>query len=364
MRPTQKLRQTVALSLVKDMGPMAFKNALTVFGSIDRILGATAAEWRTVKGLARLNRHELEDRKLLEKADVEIEKAFRQKVDVLTFFDAAYPSFLKEIHDPPILLFVKGKLPSSQKLNIAIVGSRMASLYGLKMAESIAQNLATSGLVVVSGLARGIDSAAHRGALKAKGLTLAVLGGGLARIYPAENKKMAAQIAQTGALISEYPMDMESLRAHFPVRNRIISGLSRAVLVAEAREKSGALITADLALEQGREVYALPGQADSAKSFGSNWLLKQGAHFVTSAEDILQDFHITPSGKRTARNRSISVTEEESQLLSCLEGEAPMHMDEIVAKSRMEAVKTMVILSGLALKGVVRELPGKYFTGK
>ena len=356
------MRQTVALSLVKGMGPMAFKHALTVFGSVEGTLAATAAEWRKVQGLSRLDRREIEQRKLLEQADKEIEKAFTRQTDILTFFDDRYPAFLKEIHDPPILLFVKGKLPPSQKLNVAIIGSRAASLYGLKMAESIAHDLAVSGLVIVSGLAKGIDTAAHRGALKARGLTLAVLGGGISKLYPAENKKLAEQIVEKGAVISEYPMDMPPDPGYFPVRNRIISGLSRAVLVAEAREKSGALITADLALEQGREVYALPGHADSAKSQGSNRLLKQGAHFITGAEDILMDLHVTPGRKAT--NKRIPVTEEESQLLSYLEGEAPMHMDDIVAKSRLEPVKTMVLLSGLALKGAVRELPGKYFTGK
>lgn len=363
-RPTQKLRQVVALSLIKDMGPMSFKNGLMAFGSVEGILGASGAQWRQVKGLSRLSRREFEERKLLKMADVEIEKAFKQDAEILTFFDEHYPALLKEIHDPPILLFVKGQLPTSQKLNIAIVGSRAASLYGLKMTESIARDLALAGMVIVSGLAKGIDGAAHQGALNAKGLTIAVLGSGLSKIYPAENKKMAHQIAQTGALISEYPMDMAPLKENFPMRNRIISGLSRAVLVAEAREKSGALITADLALEQGREVYALPGQADSAKSCGSNWLLKQGAHFVTGAEDILQDFCMTSRVKKPARSKNIPVNEEESQILKFLEGEAPLHMDEIVAKSQLPAVKTMVLLSGLALKGVVQELPGKYFTGK
>ncbi len=346
------------------MGPVTFKNAVEAFGSPEGIFGASEAEWRKVQGLARLNRAELDEKKLLAAADREIEKAVNNDTDIITLFDRRYPAILKEIHDPPILLFVKGKLPPSQKLNIAIVGSRLASLYGLKMAESIAHDLAASGMVVVSGLARGIDASAHRGALTAKGLTLAVLGSGLSQVYPTENRKMADQIAQCGALLSEYPMDVCPHPGNFPMRNRIISGLSRAVLVAEAREKSGALITADLALEEGREVYALPGQADNLKSRGSNWLLKQGAHFVTSAEDILRDFNLMPGAKKQTRRKNISVTEEESQILRCLEGEAPLHMDEIVAKSQMAPVKTMVLLSGLALKGAVQELPGKYFTGK
>jgi DNA processing protein len=346
------------------MGPVAFKNGLMAFGSLEKILGASEAEWRKVQGLARLERRELEERKLLDAADREIEKALKQEVEIITFFDESYPELLKEIYDPPILLFAKGKLPSSQKLNIAIVGSRLASLYGLKMAESIAYDLALSAMVIVSGLAKGIDAAAHRGALAAKGLTIAVLGSGLSRIYPSDNKKMAAQIGQTGALLSEYPMDAAPRRENFPMRNRIISGLSRAVLVAEAREKSGALITADLALDEGREVYALPGHVDSVKSRGSNWLLKQGARFVTGSVDILRDFHLTPGEPKPAGKKNILVTEEESQLLQCLEGESPLHMDEIVSKSQMAPVKTMVLLSGLALKGAVRELPGKYFIRK
>ena len=358
---TQKLRQMMALTLVPGMGPVAFRNGLLTFGSLEGIFGATASEWRGVQYLSRLNKRLLDDPAIFRKADEEIEKALKADTAILTFFDGAYPSELKEIHDPPIVLYVKGRLPEKKHPRIAVVGSRAASLYGLKMAERVSRELAAAGMVVVSGLAIGIDTAAHKGALSAKGWTLAVLGGGISKIYPAENKKIAAEIVKTGALISEYPMDFYPKPGNFPVRNRIISGLSRAVLVAEARVKSGALITADLALEQGRDVYALPGPADSTKSEGSNALLKQGAHFITGAEDILREYS---TDLRKTQTKKISVTEEEKKLLSLLGGPEALHLDEIITRSEFPTQKAMGLLSVLAIKGAVQELPGKYFMEK
>ena len=365
MKITQKLRQMLALTLVPNMGPVAFKNGLMAFGSLEGIFGAPASEWRRVEWLARLNKSVLDEPKIFEEADKEIERALKEKVSIISFFDEAYPSELKEIHDPPIVLYVKGELPAKDLLRIAVVGSRYASSHGLKLAEQISHDLANSGVAVVSGLAKGIDTAAHRGALSAKAPTVAVLGSGLSLIYPPENKKIASEIASTGALISEYSMTLPPKPGNFPVRNRIISGLSRAVLVAEAREKSGALITADLALEQGRDVYALPGPADSVKARGSNSLLKQGARFVTSAQDILEDYGIESKGARSAASRKkISVTDEEKKLLECLEGLESLHLDDLIVKSEFPAGKAMGLLSVLALKGAVRELPGKYFAEK
>ena len=365
MKITQKLRQTLALTLIPGMGPVAFKNGLMSFGSLEGIFSAKASDWRGVEWLSRLNKSCLDDPKLFEEVDKEIERALKEKVRILTFFDEEYPSELKEIHDPPIVLYVQGELPPKQHLRVAVVGSRLASLYGLKMAEEISRDLAGSGAVVVSGLAKGIDSAAHKGALSAKGLTVAVLGSGLSQLYPPENKKMAQQIAASGALLSEYSMNILPKAGNFPVRNRIISGLSRAVFVAEAREKSGALITADLALEQGRDVYALPGQADSVKSRGSNSLLRQGARFITCAEDLLEDYKIEfQRSKNAASRKNVSVSEEERTLLACLQGLEPLHLDELIEKSELPAGKAMDVLSVLALKGAGRELPGKYFVEK
>jgi DNA processing protein len=350
MNITQKLRQVVALTLVPEMGPVAFKNGLTAFGSLEGLLGARISERRREK--------------IFDAADREIEKAFSRKVSLVTFFDEEYPSELKEIYDPPILLYVQGHWPAPVHPKIAVVGSRQASLYGLRMAETIARDLAASGAVVVSGLAKGIDTAAHRGALSAKGLTLAVQGCGLSTVYPHENKKIAQEIVERGALVSEYSMDIAPKAGNFPVRNRIISGLSRAVFVAEAREKSGALITADLALEQGRDVYALPGQADSAKSQGSNHLLKQGARFITGAEDILQDYAMEFRKSKGVSRKKIAVTDEEKKMLRCLEGVEALHLDDLIEKSEFPAPKAIGLLSMLTLKGAVQELPGKYFIGK
>jgi DNA processing protein len=282
------------------------------------------------------------------------------KVNLVTYFDENYPALLKEIYDPPVLLYVKGALPKDSETCLAVIGSREATVHGLEMASVMGHDLAEAGAVVVSGLARGIDSAAHRGALEAKGRTVAVLGCGLARMYPPENKKLAEEIVKKGALVSEFLMKEGPELYHFPMRNRIISGMSRALVVVEAREKSGALITVGCALEQGRDVYALPGNAGSKKTLGSNGLLKQGAIPVTDASDILHDFGLSRKEKKISSARRLS--KEESGLLRLLDNTASLHLDEIVEKSVLPAQKTMALLTALAVKGAVRELPGKYFT--
>ena len=303
---------------------------------------------------------------LFEKAEQEIHKALKQKVEIISFLDKRYPPELQEIYDAPILLYVKGELPQSRIPKVAIVGSRKASLYGLRMAKTIAADLARSGVVVVSGLALGIDSAAHEGALTGSGITLAVLGGGLSKLYPPQNKRMAQEIVKKGALISEYPMEMEPKPQYFPMRNRIISGLSQAVLIVEAGQKSGALITADTALEQGRDVLAIPGNADSERSRGTNSLLKQGAKLVTSAQDILEELQ-TAKGKENAASsnglserKPLNLAPDEEKLFSLLQNE-PIHMDTLIEESGLAVNVTISQLSRLQIKGYVKELPGKNF---
>ena len=288
-----------------------------------------------------------------------------KSVRTVSIKDKEYPGLLREIYDPPKELYVKGALPPGDVPMVAVVGSRMTSHYGLRTARAIAADLAAAGVVVVSGMALGIDTASHEGALSAGGKTIAVLGSGFAHLYPPENKKLAEKIAQRGAVITEYPMNTKPEPWNFPRRNRIISGLSLGVLVVEARLKSGALITADLALEQGRDVFAVPGNVDSAKSGGTNWLLKQGAKVATSAEDILEELITSiASSKKKPKEKNASededLSDEEKNLLSLFDSE-PIHVDALLESSRLPASRAISALSLLEIKGRLKQLPGKHF---
>lgn len=338
----ETFRQIVALSLVKNIGPVTFQRWLTEHGSVPEAFKAKCPDPKT----------------FLKSADEEIKKSKEAGIDIVTFFDSRYPEALKTIYDPPILLYVKGALPEPGSLHVAVVGSRIASLYGMRMAREISRDLAKAGVVVVSGLALGIDSAGHEGALEADGRTLAVLGGGIRRLYPAENAKLADRIVKKGALISEYPIDMSPQAGFFPVRNRIISGLCSGVLVVEAKAKSGALITADAALEQGRDVFAVPGNADAARSQGTNGLLKQGAKLVTSAEDILNELKTASSARHAAS--ALDLPPEEGKIYSLLESEA-LPVDDIIEQTGFSTQQTLSALTMLEMKGIVKQQPGKIF---
>ncbi|MBI3252950.1 MAG: DNA-protecting protein DprA [Candidatus Omnitrophica bacterium] len=358
-----ELREILALSLVKNMGPVAFKRLLETFGSVSAIFRAPVPALRKVKGARRAALEALKDPSLFKKADAEIKKANDAGVEILSFFDTRYPEELKEIYDPPILLYVKGSLEGDAP-RIAVVGSRSTSIYGRETTRRLSRELAAAGLVVVSGLAEGIDTAAHEGALEGRGRTFAVLGGGLSRIYPKANEKLAQRICQNGALLSEYPMEMAPLPQYFPVRNRLISGLSRAVLVIEARKNSGALITADAALEQGREVFAVPGNIDSIRSEGTNSLLRDGAKLVTSAADILDEWKWRPgetvSEKRLPRP---PLEPAEKKLLSLLDAQS-LQIETLIEESRLPVNQALSLLSVMEMKGLVKELPGKHYAKK
>jgi DNA processing protein len=342
------------------MGPVSFRKLRDHFGSVKKILKASALELGKVKGLAKIDLSEIKDPGLLKKAQNEIKKAARHRVQIIPFFDEKYPPALREIYDPPIALYVKGCLPDSSLPAAAVVGSRVASLYGTRIARAIALDLARAGVVVVSGLALGIDSAAHQGTLQAEGVTVAVLGGGLGQIYPPENQKMADRICQKGALVSEYPTDMKPQPGFFPVRNRIISGLSRAVVVVEAYEKSGALITADCALEQGRDVFAVPGNADSHGSKGTNNLLKQGAKLVTCAADILEELKVVLDKPKPQARAVENLSPQENKLLSLLQNDN-LDVETLIEESGLEARQVISSLSLMEIKGLVKALPGKNY---
>ena len=276
-------------------------------------------------------------------------------VDVMTYFDPLYPAALKEIPDAPMVLYIKGRIPDCSQA-IGIVGSRRASLYGLDHARQFARRLAERGVPVISGFARGIDTAAHRGCLDADGVTIAVLGSGIGCIYPAENKRWVEKVCARGALISEFAMTTEPYPYNFPRRNRIVSGLSKGILVVEAAKRSGALITADFALEQGRDVYCLPGPVDSPASQGVHHLIQQGGKLVMCVEDILDTPLVSTMPKKNAARKPKDLSEAEVELLDQLTKD-PKHIDELGASASS-------ILLKLQMKNLIRELPGKHYVSK
>lgn len=287
-----------------------------------------------------------------------MERLAQAKVKYVTLLDADYPENLKTIFDPPPVLYYRGELKAEDALAVAIVGSRRATPYGRESATRLARELARAGVTVVSGLARGIDSCAHRGALAGGGRTLAVLGSGLDVIYPPENARLYAEIAENGAVISEFPLGTAPEPGHFPRRNRVISGLSRAVVVVEAARTSGSLITADCALEQGREVLAVPGPITSPMSWGTNNLIKQGAKLLQEVTDVLSTLGLPSPGVEEAAKPDLTTQEEK---VYSFFSERALHIDELVHLSGLTVQEVTAILMMLELKGLVRQLPGKMF---
>lgn len=289
--------------------------------------------------------------------------------------DPEYPKNLRNIHTPPKVLYVNGAFVPQDDVAVAIVGSRRATPYGMEMSERIGFELAARGVTVVSGMARGVDSAAHRGALKARGRTIAVMGSGHGAIYPPENAGLYQEIASIGAVVTEFEHDMQPLPNNFPARNRIISGLSLGIVVVEAARNSGALITANFAAEQGREVFAIPGKISSQTSGGTNDLIKDGARLVTSVDDILEELKIVElksvpdkemeaiGGKITRQTKAYiynSLTDDERAIYKMLSDE-PVYIDDILGSSGLDRAKVSKAILSLQLKKLVKEIPGKQF---
>ncbi len=358
------LEALVGLNMIGDIGTIRLKKLLEFFGKPENIFKAQVQQLIAIAGIGeKIARQILALEK--EKLDKEFAQADKLEVKIITCHDEDYPINLKYIPDPPIVLYVKGKLEKADNFSVAIVGSRRASLYGLSSAEKFAADLASHGFTIISGMARGIDSYAHRGALKSGGRTIAVMGSGFNQIYPAENKELSEKIAYCGAVISEFALNERPLRQNFPRRNRVISGLSLGTLVIEAARNSGALITADFALEQGRDVFALPGKVDSQNSYGTNGLIKQGAKLVSSVEDILEEFNSpidkSPNKARISKDElKVSLSGEESLLYNLFSGQ-PILLDEIVEQTQMEVGRISNLLLSLQLKKLIRQLPGKQF---
>jgi DNA processing protein len=281
--------------------------------------------------------------------------------------DENYPALLKEIYDPPIVLYVKGKLLPQDKNGVALVGSRMTTPYGMEIARKFAYQLGQIGVTVVSGGARGIDTAAHQGALSAKGRTIAVLGNGLNIVFPTENKELFDRIAETGAVITQFPFNRKGDKQTFPIRNRIVAGMTLGTVVVEANLTSGALITANMAVEAGRQIFAVPGRIDSPRSKGCHDLIKKGAKLCEGVEDILSEFEYLfpqtnrpPSAAETGVLPTIPLSENEQKVIAVLSSEE-ISIDEVIRKSGLSSPAVSVALLSLEMKRLVRQLPGKMF---
>jgi DNA processing protein len=379
------LKYWIALRFVDGVGNVGFKTLVDALGSPQNAFQETINNLRTVPGIGEKTAGRIKAFNDWERIEREMETAQKMDVSVVTFQDPQYPKALLNIYDFPPFLYVKGTLKEND-INVAVVGSRAASTYGKFSTERLCRELAMNGITVVSGMARGIDSAAHRGALAGKGRTVAVLGSGLDVIYPPENKNLSQEIAAHGAVITEFPFGTPPQGPNFPARNRIISGISHGVVVVEASDKSGSLITAKLALEQGREVFAVPGNIDTAGSRGTHKLIKQGAKLIENVYDILDEIlpqldrglqaefpqvKNFPQGRADqekgdptpAAEKFSNLTDAENSILKQISQE-PVDVDTIIAGTRLKANEVLNILLNMELNGLIRQLPGKIFIRK
>ncbi len=348
----------IGLSSIPGIGRVTFRKLSQHFGSPEAALAAEPDELRTF-GLSDRAIKEIASSAWRPPAEQEAARARDAGVHIITAGDAAFPALLGKTPDPPLYLYVKGSLLPED--GIAIVGTRRPTQYGLSMTGRIASELAAAGFTVVSGLARGIDTQAHRGALAAKGRTIAVLGCGIDIAYPPENRGLLERISASGAVVTENPFGTQPEAGYFPARNRIISGLSRGTVIIEATDDSGSLITAKYALEQGRKLFAVPGNVGSPLSRGTNNLIKQGAILVDGAGDVLGHLGMAERVRNPEPGKDLpQLTADEKGILECITGE-PKHIDRIMNESRRAAGVLSGVLITLELKGLVKQLSGKYY---
>ena len=365
----------LALSLTQGLGPTRIKKLIEHYSTAERVFHASLTELEAT-GMRAVSAQSIATGKSLELAQEECGKAVEAGARIISLSDPEFPSRLKEIYDPPIVLFVKGAIEVLDEPGIAMVGTRHPTPYGSGMAERLSTDLASRGLVIISGLARGIDTASHRGAVAAKGKTIAVLGTGIDVMYPKENTRLTEQIvALGGALITEFPVGTPPTPQNFPIRNRIISGMSAGVLVVEAAEYSGTRITSRLALEQNRDVYAVPGNVTNKNSWGPNTLIKQGAKLVATWEDVWEE--LPPDVQATLGSRQNESAEPETaslfpdevtaphekKILRLIKPDESTHIDQLVEllENEMSPSEIFAALFELELNGKIRQLPGKNF---
>jgi DNA processing protein len=355
------LESWVALSMVHGIGVATYRKLISVYGSPEAVFCAPLAELAKMDGVGEKKARNIKGFDAWK--GVETHSAGLERIGgrIITFKDPEYPTMLRQVENAPVVLYTKGNVIDEDRFAVALVGSRGPTSYGRVVAEKMSSELAAAGFTIVSGMARGIDSFAHRGALAAGGRTIAVLGCGLDKPYPPENMDLMEKIAANGCVLSEFPLGTPPNREHFPARNRLISGLSLGVVVVEATKESGSLITARHALEQNREVFAVPGNITSRNSHGTNELIQNGAKLVQRAEDIIGDLAPMLKGFVRAKERvKVETDEEEKRLCDILTGEA-VHVDVIARTLSASPSKVLALLLSLELKGIVRQAEGKRF---
>jgi DNA processing protein len=375
MDRNQENRDWLALSFVTGIGSRTALTLIDTFGRPAECFLAGIAELEAL-GLKSDLIEQLKSKDAYKRVDQVLADLERIGGRAIAIASPEYPALLRETYDPPIVLYAAGNLREvlAQPL-LAIVGSRRCSTYGRNVAEMLGRELASRGVTIVSGLARGIDSAAHQGAIEGKGLTLAVMGTGLDEVYPKENRRLCEKILENGALLTEFPLGTPPLSQNFPFRNRIISGLSFGVMVVEGAERSGSLITARMAYEQGREVFAVPGNITSSKSFGPNYLIKDGAKLVQTWRDVIEEFPADVKAGILSQERSevkhtqltideIALSDIEKKVLSRLRSDEQIHIDELVKQTRLPITDLLTALLSLEMAERIKQLPGKYFARK
>jgi DNA processing protein len=365
----------LALALTAGLGPTRIKKLIEHCGTAERVFQASLTELEAM-GMRAVSAQSIATGKSMELALEECGKAAEAHARIISLSDPEYPSRLKEIYDPPVILFVKGCVEVLAQPGIAMVGTRHPTPYGSGMAERLSTDLAARGLVIISGLARGIDTASHRGAIAAKGKTVAVLGTGIDVMYPKENTRLTEQmLALGGALITEFPVKTSPAPQNFPIRNRIISGMSAGVLVVEAAEYSGTRITSRCALEQNRDVYAVPGNVTNKNSWGPNTLIKQGAKLVATWEDVWEELpadvqaalssmqNESPEPQTASLFPDEAISPHEKKILKLLKADESTHIDELVEllENEVSSSEIFAALFELELNGKIRQLPGKNF---
>jgi DNA processing protein len=364
----EELFYLVALYFVPGVGKVLFPRLVDRFGSGKAVFSVERGELDQVAGLRNESREAILRFSVKKRAESELKKVEELGFSLLTIRDEGYPPLLSEIVDPPPIIYLKGEFPSPDEPTLAVVGTRTPTRYGRRATSELTGALASSGVVIISGLARGIDEEAHKSALSAGGKTIAVLGSGLDVIYPKENEPLAERISEQGAVISEFPLGTPPERGNFPVRNRVISGLSLGALVVEAWERSGALITGKYALEQSREVFALPGNISSRMSIGTNYLIKQGAKLVQCAEDVIEEF--PPRFRDRILTRRVEaeplpeLSSDEMKVYEQLSPVDPIHIDRLSQLADLSPASLLSILLALEIKGITTPLPGNNYLRK